>query len=39
MQTELGVEDYTLSATIHVAYERKTGTPPVPVYVECTSST
>lgn len=27
LMTELGVEDYTLSATIHVAYERKPGLP------------
>jgi hypothetical protein len=32
LMTELGVDDYTLSATIHVAYERKPGlAAPVPV--------
>ena len=32
LMTELGVDDYTLSATIHVAYDRKPGlAAPVPV--------
>jgi hypothetical protein len=32
LMTELGVEDYTLSATVHVAYDRRPGlTVPVPV--------
>lgn len=32
LMTELAVEDYTLSATIHVAYDRRPGLPvPVPV--------